>query len=130
MGAGSRYDGEVLAALRHGDRFRSCQEVHALIASSRGGPARPPSLSTVYRTLHRLAREGEVDAIHSEDGERLYRRCATSSHHHLLCRDCGRAREVPHVRELGAVLARVERLTGFAGLAYSLEFSGVCPDCA
>ncbi|WP_306368704.1 Fur family transcriptional regulator [Nocardiopsis sp. CC223A] len=130
MGAGSRYDGEVLAALRREDRFRSCQEVHALIADSRGGPQRPPSLSTVYRTLHRLAREGEVDTIQSEDGERLYRRCETPSHHHLLCRVCGHAQEVPHARELRTVLTRVERSTGFTGLAYSLEFAGVCPDCA
>ncbi|MFL1380979.1 MULTISPECIES: Fur family transcriptional regulator [unclassified Nocardiopsis] len=129
MGGESKYDHEVLDTLANGERFRSCQEVHAQLVESRSGAERPPSLSTVYRTLHRLARQGRIDTIRSEEGERLYRRCATASHHHLLCRGCGRVEEVPYVWELGPVLDRVGHLTGFGALAHSLEFSGVCADC-
>ncbi|MDT0329431.1 Fur family transcriptional regulator [Nocardiopsis lambiniae] len=125
----SKYDREVLSALECDERFRSCQEIHSRLAEARGGGSRPPSLSTVYRTLHRLARQGEIDTIHAEDGERLYRRCETSPHHHLLCRICGRVEEVPHAWELRPVLDRVGYQSGFSELGCSLQLSGVCPDC-
>jgi Fe2+ or Zn2+ uptake regulation protein len=46
-------------------------------------------LATIYRTLQVMAEAGEVDAVRTGDGETLYRRCGTSHHRHLVCRNCG-----------------------------------------
>ena len=72
------------------DGFRSAQQIHALL-EDRGQNV---GLSTVYRTLQALAEADEVDALRSDDGETLYRRCSRGHHHHLVCRDCGRTVEV------------------------------------
>ncbi|MGW8527897.1 MULTISPECIES: Fur family transcriptional regulator [Nocardiopsidaceae] len=127
----SQYDDVVLGALDRSTHFRSCQEIHAALGGRRSSGPGPPSLSTVYRTLHRLAQEGVLDTLHSTGGERLYRLCRTSfRHHHLLCRVCGRVEDVAQADELAAVADRVRRDSGFESLDYSFELSGVCPRCA
>ena len=78
----------VAEAMASFDDFRSAQEIHDLLGR-RGDPV---GLSTVYRTLQRLAEAGEVDMLRSEDGEAIYRRCTDTHHHHLVCRTCGRDR--------------------------------------
>ncbi|PDP88521.1 transcriptional repressor [Glycomyces fuscus] len=131
MPRASQYDDVVLRALGRSTRFRSCQEIHLALSGGRSRARRPPSLSTVYRTLHRLAEEGVLDTLHSPGGERLYRLCRTSSrHHHLLCRVCGRVEDVAQAGELAAVAERVGADSGFSSLDYSFELSGVCPGCA
>ncbi|MFD3685083.1 Fur family transcriptional regulator [Nocardiopsis sp. NPDC058631] len=126
----SQYDDVVLGALGRSTHFRSCQEIHAALRGGRSRAGRPPSLSTVYRTLHRLAGEGVLDTVHSPGGERLYRLCRTSfRHHHLLCRVCGRVEDIAQADELAAVADRVRRDSGFGSLDYSFELSGVCPPC-
>ncbi|WP_304454717.1 Fur family transcriptional regulator [Nocardiopsis sp. YSL2] len=125
-----RYDHAVLRVGGRDPRFRGAQEVHAVIATPRT-QERPPSLSTIYRTLRRLASEGVLDTVHSADGERLYRLCgSTSQHHHLLCRICGEVEEVPEMAELPPLVERIGGTSGFGSLDYSFELSGVCPQCA
>ncbi|MFI6579252.1 Fur family transcriptional regulator [Nocardiopsis sp. NPDC050513] len=126
----ARYDAAVLRALGRDPRFRSAQEVHVLVAAALAGAARPPSLSTVYRTLRRLAGERVLDTVQSPDGERLYRLCGSDiRHHHLVCRVCGRVEEIPEPRELTPVVERVGRASGFGSVDYSFELFGVCPAC-
>ncbi|WDZ92718.1 Fur family transcriptional regulator [Nocardiopsis sp. HUAS JQ3] len=126
----SQYDDVVLKALGRSTRFRSCQEIHLALSGGGSRARRPPSLSTVYRTLHRLAEEGVLDTLHSPEGERLYRLCRTSSrHHHLLCRVCGRVEDIAQADELGSVVERIREDSGYHSLDYSFELSGVCPGC-
>src|SRR5690349_24208333 len=57
---------------------------------------RRPPRSTLfpYTTLFRS------DVLRNGDGEAVYRRCAvTVHHHHLLCRNCGKAVEVEAHRQ-------------------------------
>jgi Fur family ferric uptake transcriptional regulator len=86
-------------------------------------------LTTVYRTLQALADAGKVDVLRTGDGESVYRRCSTSHHHHLVCRNCGRTVEV----EGPAVERWAEKIGaqhGFVRVTHNVEVFGTCPDCA
>lgn len=106
------------------DGFRSAQQIHALL-EDRGQNV---GLSTVYRTLQALAEAEEVDALRSDDGETLYRRCSRGHHHHLVCRACGRTVEVegPTVERWAD---RVADENGFADVSHTLEIFGTCGSC-
>jgi Fur family ferric uptake transcriptional regulator len=105
--------------------FRSAQDLHAMLRE-RGERV---GLTTVYRTLQGLADAGEIDVMRPPGGEHLYRRCSRGHHHHLVCRDCGRAVEVegPAVEDWAETVAARH---GFADVSHTLEIFGTCPDCA
>lgn len=117
----------ALAAILDGsDSFRSAQELHAEL-QARGENV---ALTTVYNQVRLLAEAGEIDAIRGDDGETRYRRCASDDHHHhLVCRQCGRAIEVegPEVEQWAAVTAGKH---GFTDVAHTVEIVGTCADCA
>lgn len=70
--------------------FLTAQQVHDQLRN-RGDQV---GLATVYRNLQTMAEDGELDAIRAEDGEMTYRRCSSAHHHHLVCRNCGKAVEI------------------------------------
>ncbi|HEY6740447.1 MAG TPA: transcriptional repressor [Actinopolymorphaceae bacterium] len=114
---------DVLADI---DDFRSAQEIHATLRSRDASVG----LTTVYRTLQSLAEAGEVDAIRTDEGETVYRRCETSQHHHhIVCRHCGRTVEV----ENPAVERWAEQVAsdaGFVDVTHTVEVFGTCGSCA
>ena len=114
--------GEVMQAF---DDFRSAQEIHALL-SERGERV---GLSTVYRTLQTLAEAGEVDALRTESGESIYRRCSDTHHHHLVCRTCGATVEVegPTVEKWTRSIAAGH---GYSDVSHTLEIFGTCASCS
>jgi Fur family ferric uptake transcriptional regulator len=114
----------IAAVLEEFDDFRSAQEIHGLL-SQRGEKV---GLSTVYRTLQSLADGGEIDALRTESGESIYRRCSDTHHHHLVCRSCGTTIEVegPTVEKWTRSVADQH---GFRDVSHSLEIFGTCPDC-
>ena len=89
----------------------------------------PVGLATVYRAVAALARDGAVDALRSDRGETLYRRCSAGHHHHLVCRGCARAVEVdgPAVERWADQIAAEH---GFTDVGHTLEIVGTCADCA
>ena len=106
------------------DEFRSAQEIHASLVA--GGDK--IGLATVYRTLQAMVDEDALDALRTDDGEQVYRRCSTGHHHHLVCRECGRTDEV----EGPAVERWAERVSaehGFTEVAHTLELFGRCAAC-
>jgi len=115
----------VLAALRHGETFRSAQQLFSQIR----GDGAAIGLATVYRTLSALAEAGEVDTVRTESGETLYRACRSGHHHHLSCRRCGRAVELD-----AAVVERwatnVAARHGFVDVEHVVEITGTCAGCA
>jgi Fur family ferric uptake transcriptional regulator len=115
----------VAALLAEIDDFRSAQELYELL-KSRGERI---GLTTVYRSLQLLADAHEVDVLRMADGESVYRRCSTGHHHHLVCRDCGRAVEVegPAVERWAD---RVAEEHGFSDVSHTLEIFGTCTDCS
>jgi len=114
---------EALAAI---DDFRSAQEIHSWLRSN----SSPVGLTTVYRALQALTEAGEVDALRTADGETLYRRCASNSHHHhLVCRHCGRTVEVEGpAAESWADQEAANH--GFVDVSHTLEIFGTCSSCA
>ena len=81
----------VVTALRTADGGIDVPEPHRL---ARRQEARL-SLSTVYRTLHLLARHALVDALHLAEEHHHYEpRTGRPAHYHLMCVACGDAQEV------------------------------------
>jgi Fur family transcriptional regulator, ferric uptake regulator len=115
----------VSAALDELHDFVSTQELYRILQNQ----GVSVSLATAYRILQSLADEGLVDVLRNGDGEAVYRRCAvTGHHHHLLCRNCGKAVEV----EAPAVetwAARTASEHGFTEVAHTVEIFGLCPNC-
>lgn len=116
----------LAAVLDDAEAFRSAQDLHAELRS-RGHTV---GLTTVYNQLRALAEVGQVDTLRTEEGETLYRRCATGHHHHhLVCRSCGATVEVegPEVERWAG---RVADRHGFVDIAHTVEIVGTCADCS
>jgi Fur family ferric uptake transcriptional regulator len=122
----TRQRAAVSVALDELEDFRSAQEIYDILRH-RGDSV---GLSTVYRTLQALVDAGEVDVLRTADGESVYRRCSSASHHHhLVCRSCGRTVEVegPAVEKWAD---RVAANHGFRDVSHMLEVFGTCNGCA
>ena len=117
----SRQRTAVSAYLTRRTTFASAQEIHAALRES----GEPVGLATVYRALQAMVEDGELDALRTDDGETVYRRCGTSHHHHLVCRECGRTVEVeaPDVERWADAVAAQH---GFGDVMHTLEIFGVC----
>jgi Fur family ferric uptake transcriptional regulator len=123
---GTRQAESLSAALDTLAGFASAQQIHAELRRS----GERIGLTTVYRHLQVLSEDGRVDTIRDANGEILYRRCRTSTHHHhLTCRTCGRSVEV----EGSAVERWAEQVAaeaGFTEVDHTVELFGSCPECA
>jgi len=104
--------------------FVSAQQVHDALV----GNGQRVGLTTVYRTLQAMADVNEVDMIRTDSGEALYRRCGSSHHHHLTCRDCGLTVELegPSVEKWSRNAAATH---GFSDVTHVVELFGVCATC-
>jgi Fe2+ or Zn2+ uptake regulation protein len=85
------------------------------------------SLKTVYQTLHDLADLGEIASLDVGTGMTRFDPNVDDPHHHLVCRQCGRVRDlvatfpeltVPDGADLGFEVGSAE-----------IVFRGLCPDC-
>ncbi|MFL6240352.1 MAG: Fur family transcriptional regulator [Actinomycetes bacterium] len=116
----------VLRAVGDTTSFRSAQDIHAALRAA----GDDVGLTTVYRHLQGLTDGGLVDALQAERGETVYRRCATTDHHHhVVCRRCGRTAEVegPEVERWAD---RVASAAGYTDVSHTVEVFGVCAACA
>lgn len=106
------------------DNFLSAQEIHVKLRDQ----GESIGLATVYRTLQRLASDGDVDVVMSDNNEALYRQCGNHHHHHLMCRKCGTAREIvaDYIEEW---VRRTADEHKFHDIQHSIEVRGVCEDC-
>ncbi|WP_045876972.1 transcriptional repressor [Pseudofrankia sp. DC12] len=122
----TRQGDAVSAALAATNAFTSAQELHAQLRAD----GQPVGLTTVYRHLQVLADRGEVDVLRLDDGETVYRRCTTDTHHHhLVCRVCGHTVEVSG-REIEHWTEQVAAAEGFTDVAHTVEIYGRCASCA
>ncbi|WP_322613859.1 Fur family transcriptional regulator [Dermacoccus abyssi] len=122
----TRQQAAVSAKLDELDDFTSAQELHAQLRAS----GETVGLATVYRTLQNLAGDGTVDVLRTDDGEAIYRSCATSKHHHhLVCRNCGHTVEVegPTVEHWADSVAAHH---GFTEATHQIEIFGLCAQCS
>lgn len=80
----------VLEAIENSHDHVSAEEIHA---QARG---KYPylNISTVYRTLELLKEKGLVAETDLGGGRFLYHPAGKAQHHHLVCRKCGRVKDV------------------------------------
>ena len=115
---------EIRDAVEASTSFTTSQEIHDRLR--RDGST--VGLATVYRALHAMAADGELDTIRTPDGQIAYRTCTPGHHHHVVCRSCGRTVEIdlPGLEELTKSIAGEH---GFAEIEHEVEFFGTCLVC-
>ncbi len=111
----------VAAYLADRSTFASAQEIYAALREL----GNPIGLATVYRALQGMVEDGELDALRTDEGEAVYRRCGTDHHHHLVCRLCGRTVEVEEPA-LERWAGKVAADNGFVDVTHTLEIFGTC----
>ncbi len=116
----------MAAALQEVQDFSSAQELHARLREA----GDTVGLATVYRTLTGMVDTGEVDVLRTDEGEAVYRMCSSGHHHHLVCRDCGRAVEIEGPAAVERWTDQVAAEHGFSDISHTLEIFGTCTDCA
>jgi Fe2+ or Zn2+ uptake regulation protein len=85
------------------------------------------SLKTVYQTLNDLAELGAISVLEVGTGSARFDPNVESTHHHLVCRSCGKVRDVAAdfpdlaVSALGA--------KGFVVDSAEVVFRGLCDEC-
>jgi Fe2+ or Zn2+ uptake regulation protein len=101
----------------------SAEAVHAAASREMG----TISLKTVYQTLNDLAELGEIASLDVGTGMTRFDPNVDDPHHHLVCRRCGKVRDLvadfPDLRiPAGAEL-------GFEVGSAEIVFRGLCLDC-
>jgi len=85
------------------------------------------SLKTVYQTLNELAALGELLALDVGTGTTRFDPNVEVAHHHLVCRGCGKVRDL-HADFSGVVVPPGEG-EGFEVGQAEVVFRGVCIAC-
>lgn len=91
--------------------------------------AEHPSIgkATVYRTLGRLADEGEILRVRINNGADRFDH-QTFAHYHVRCTCCGRVDDVM-IPVLSDVDEAAGRSSGYRIEGHTLQFDGICPAC-
>lgn len=100
------------------------EQVHAAVREVAAGV----NITTIYRTLELLERLGLVTHTHLSHGSPTYHPAGQGQHVHLVCRSCGKVKEVDP--ELVQPLA--DRLAGERGFLVDIghvALFGVCAGC-
>jgi Fe2+ or Zn2+ uptake regulation protein len=85
------------------------------------------SLKTVYQTLNELAALGEVAALDLGTGVTRFDPNVEGVHHHLVCRSCGKVRDL-HV-DFSRVTVPAGADEGFEVGEAEVVFRGLCSEC-
>jgi Fur family transcriptional regulator, ferric uptake regulator len=85
--------------------------------------------ATVFRTLEALERVGAIERIDLPSGDHAWIACEPAAHHHhVVCGECGQAREVDD-SGLAGVVRRIAAESGYQIDVHRLELFGTCPTC-
>jgi Fe2+ or Zn2+ uptake regulation protein len=85
------------------------------------------SLKTVYQTVHDLEDLGEVHLLHVGTGSVRVDPNVEHPHHHMICTECGRVRDV--VVDVTDLRIPARARDGFAVSDVQVHFRGVCAEC-
>lgn len=88
----------------------------------------PIGRATVFRALDLFTDLGLLERIDLPSGEHAYVVCEPLHHHHVVCSVCGRQTEVDDAG-VQAIVAEMERRTGYRIDQHRLELFGTCPAC-
>lgn len=85
------------------------------------------SLKTVYQTLNDLADLEEIAALDLGTGTVRFDPNVEAPHHHLVCRSCGKVRDL--FSDLGRLEVPVGEAQGFMVSSAEVVFRGWCDEC-
>ncbi len=91
------------------------------------------SISTVYRSLEAFSECGLIKKMEPVEIQKRFD-STTEHHYHIRCVKCGRLDDLPNnmprmENEIDNLEEIIERFSGYKVMEYSLEFSGICPEC-
>jgi len=113
----------ILAVLAGRDDHPTADDVFAAVQQRLPGVSR----TTVYRVLDTLVGIGVACRV-AHPGAAVRFDAKVHRHHHLVCRRCGRVRDLEDHALNTLRLPRVRR-GGFEVDDYSIHFMGLCADC-
>ena len=108
----------------HGDVTHPTAE--AVYASARA-QMETISLKTVYQTLNELAAMGEIAALDLGTGTTRFDPNVDGLHHHLVCRECGKVRDL-HA-DFSGVTVPAGAAAGYEVGGAEVIFRGLCASC-
>lgn len=85
------------------------------------------SLKTVYQTLHDLADLGQISALDLGTGSARFDPNVESRHHHVVCRACGKVRDVD--ADFPALQVPPDAAPGFQVQSAEVVLRGLCDTC-
>ena len=85
------------------------------------------SLRTVYQTLNDLAAMGELRQLSFGPGSARFDPNVEAVHHHLVCRGCGKVRDL--AAEFPGLTVSRRAAQGFAVDSAEVVFRGLCDEC-
>jgi len=85
------------------------------------------SLKTVYQTLHDLAELGAISMLDVGTGSARFDPNVERLHHHLVCRSCGKVRDL--AAEFPGLSVSRRAAQGFAVDSAEVVFRGLCDEC-
>ncbi len=114
----------ILEIIRRGQGHLDADEVY------RQARLKEPrlSLSTVYRSLHKLKELGLVDELHFDETHHHYEVKPALEHHHLMCLSCGRVIEFDYPLSR-YVKRKVNEAKDFDIIKAEVRMSGYCAEC-
>jgi len=113
----------ILDELQHNRTHATAAELHQIVRHS----IPRLSLSTVYRNLDILHREGLVKKLEGSGRETRFD-AVLENHYHLRCLKCGRIEDLD-IPVTVKVEGSVTSATGWEVSEPQVEFCGLCPDC-
>lgn len=117
----------VLRTVRNAEKLLSAQEIHDQL---RQNLQRPPSLTTVYRALDTLVKDGELTILNTLESERRYAATQKEScQHHIICKSCYVALPISDC-SLGNNAKTTAQEHGFKLESHLVEFYGTCSACS
>ena len=110
--------------LRNRNRHLSAEELLSEASEQLPGV----SLPTVYATLELFEQLGVVRRVNGGGGTFLWD-TRSDTHHHMICRNCGRIEDIETPVDLESARRSAAR-TGFQPDRAEVVVSGLCADCA
>ena len=83
------------------------------------------SFATVYNTLSRLVKAGEIQELDIDPDKKRFDPY-TSLHYHFYCKTCGKVYDVEHDLSL---IPNIKRIDGHQIETIQLNFKGMCRAC-
>jgi Fur family transcriptional regulator, ferric uptake regulator len=86
------------------------------------------SIATIYRNLEILSEEGLVLKMDVAGTQRRFDG-TPENHYHIRCSQCGRVDDIDF-EPMSSIEEKVGESSGYKVLSHTMEFAGICPECA